>query len=407
MYSLWFLTFALLLHYIAGMATNTVALQTIPTVTIFVRHSTDCLKKADYFYKSCRCPKHLRWFHGGKQYTRSAKTRTWSIAEEARRKVEGQFSATEPTAPVTIAFDSRKTITQVVEFFLIDKRTQSIGTDTINKYERELSRFSSFMARKSVHFPNEIQREHITLLREGWAAQYPSTQTRAKVQERLRSFLTYCYDSQFIDRVPPMSTITMEERPTIPLTQEQYEQLLDAALKEFPPSKAKRIHALIQLMRFSGLAITDAVTLERSELQYDSKLELYRVETSRQKTGTHVSVLLPPDISAEILSVMPLNTNPKYIFWNTGKGKITTAVCHWHDDLRPTFRRAGMPEGHPHQLRDTFACSMLADGAPMEEVSKMLGHDSIKTTEKYYAKWNKDRQDRTDTIVIGTFNKRR
>jgi len=40
------------------------------------------------------------------------------------------------------------------------------------------------------------------------------------------------------------------------------------------------------------------------------------------------------------------------------------------------------PISHPHQLRDTFAVDLLQKGVPLEEVSKLLGHESIKTTEK-------------------------
>jgi integrase len=39
----------------------------------------------------------------------------------------------------------------------------------------------------------------------------------------------------------------------------------------------------------------------------------------------------------------------------------------------------------------------------MEEVSKLLGHTSIKTTEKHYAKWVKSRQDRLDALVTATW----
>jgi integrase/recombinase XerD len=41
-----------------------------------------------------------------------------------------------------------------------------------------------------------------------------------------------------------------------------------------------------------------------------------------------------------------------------------------------------------HRLRDTFAVDLLGKGVPLEEVSKLLGHESIKTTEQHYAKWN-------------------
>lgn len=42
-------------------------------------------------------------------------------------------------------------------------------------------------------------------------------------------------------------------------------------------------------------------------------------------------------------------------------------------------------EAHPHMFRDTFAVELLLSGVPMEDVSILLGHTSIKTTEGSYA----------------------
>lgn len=64
---------------------------------------------------------------------------------------------------------------------------------------------------------------------------------------------------------------------------------------------------------------------------------------------------------------------------------------------------AGLPNGHSHQLRDTAAVEWLKVGIPLEEVSKLLGHASIRTTEKHYAPWVKSRQDRLDDLVIATW----
>ncbi|MCU1248622.1 MAG: hypothetical protein JWQ49_1651 [Edaphobacter sp.] len=53
--------------------------------------------------------------------------------------------------------------------------------------------------------------------------------------------------------------------------------------------------------------------------------------------------------------------------WNTGMGKPQTAVTNWQHDLRQVFRAAGMPEGHPHQLQDTFVVALLEKGVPRED----------------------------------------
>lgn len=101
-----------------------------------------------------------------------------------------------------------------------------------------------------------------------------------------------------------------------------------------------------------------------------------------------------------------LNGNPRYVFW-TGSGLETSAVTNWQHDLRALFRAVfgQATDFTPHCLRDTFAVDLLQKGIPLEEVSKLLGHTSIKTTEKSYAPWVKARQDRLDSLVVATWKK--
>jgi integrase/recombinase XerD len=389
------------------MTSRVVQVSTIPSIAVFVRHSAACPRKGDEFYKNCRCPKHLRYSHNGKQRRQSAKTRSWSIAEQARRKIEAQFEAADPSKPISVVTVEGKagtTIERAVELFVSDKRSQGVQAEVLKKYERELDRLREFLAKRSKFFPHEIGVGDLTEFRAGWNTLYPSSTTRSKVQERLRGFLRYCLASNMINRIPVLSPIQVDEVPTLPLSAAQYKKLLAVIHHEFSETKARRVHAFVQVMRHSGLAIRDTVTLERIELRHDKNKSLYRIVTSRQKTGTHVSVPIPPDVAEEVLSVMKLNESPRYIFWNSGTGTERTVVTNWQHDIKQTFTAAGMPDGHSHQLRDTFAVSLLEKGVPMEEVSKLLGHTSIKTTEKHYSPWVTARQDRLDSLVVGTWS---
>jgi integrase len=234
---------------------------------------------------------------------------------------------------------------------------------------------------------------------------YPSSYTRLKVKERLSGFLTFCFESRWLDRKPKLPRITVDpvdSPPTMPLTADEYTRLLKAVPEAITdPTEAQRARALIQLMRWSGLAIRDAVTLERAELIHDG---VYRIVTARQKTGVPVSVPIPPAIAAELLAVP--NSNPKYFFWS-GSGDEESFTAAWGTDkVAPVLEKAGIPDVchmKSHRLRDTFAVDLLVKGVPIEEVSKLLGHESIRTTEKHYAKWVKGRQDRLDALVTGAW----
>src|SRR5260370_38996080 len=49
---------------------------------------------------------------------------------------------------------------------------------------------------------------------------------------------------------------------------------------------------------------------------------------------------------------------------------------------------------HLHMMRDTFAVEYLLAGMPLEEVSRLLGHSSVTITQKHYAPWVLERQQR-------------
>jgi len=129
------------------------------------------------------------------------------------------------------------------------------------------------------------------------------------VRTRCRGFLRYCYEAQWLPRVPVLPKITVDEYPTLPLDADEYTRLLEAADKFKAPPPAAHVRALVLLMRWSGLSIRDALTLRTDRIVQVG--DRYRVVTVRQKTGTDVSVVIPPAVAREILAV----SGKDYVFW--------------------------------------------------------------------------------------------
>jgi integrase/recombinase XerD len=376
-------------------------MSTAPLITIFVRHSSDCKYAGDEFCKRCNCRKHLRWTQDGKQYRRKAGTRSWEEAEEQKRRLEDQLAGRTPTVE-----SSGKPLSDAIDTFIQSKKNKNVTKKVIEKYTRELARMRTFCESAGVFTVQAVTVDLLTDYCATWPELYPSTTTRAKVRERCRSFLRYCYQVRWLDRVLPLDSIQVDEPETQPLTDAEYTRLLDSVYAAFrDKSTQERVHALIQLMRWSGLAIRDALTLKRSGLIQDAGKKVYRVVTARHKTGVHVSVPIPEAVAKELLALA--NGNPDYLFWS-GKGEAESATKNWAKYyIAPLFAAAKIQcEGHmmSHRLRDTFAVDLLQKGVPLEDVSKALGHMSIKTTEKSYAKWVKGRQDRLDSLVMGTWS---
>jgi len=375
-------------------------MSTTPLITIYVRHSAKCKYAGDEFEKRCKCRKHLRWTQNGKQHRRKANTRSWGEAEQAKRDLEDQLAGKTPEKR-----EEGRGLEESIALFIQDKTIQGVTPGVLGKYTRELNRLQVYCEQHGVFTVQGISRELLTGFCGTWEDAYPSSYTRAKVRERCRSFLRYCFEAQWLPRIPALPKIQIEEPETLPLTADEYKRLLDAVYGAMTdPKQCARVHALFQLMRWSGLAIRDALTLKRAELRHDGAKGIYRIVTARQKTGTHVSVPIPPDVAKELLAV--INGNAEYVFWS-GTGEEESITKNWAKYyIAPVFKAAKIESGGhmmSHRLRDTFAVDLLEKGVPLEEVSKLLGHESIKTTEKHYSKWMKGRQDRLDSLVTGTW----
>jgi integrase len=59
--------------------------------------------------------------------------------------------------------------------------------------------------------------------------------------------------------------------------------------------------------------------------------------------------------------------------------------------------------GRAHRWRDTFAVELQLARVPIDQVSVLLGHQSIKVTERHYSPWVKSRQEQLEAAVRRTF----
>jgi hypothetical protein len=60
-----------------------------------------------------------------------------------------------------------------------------------------------------------------------------------------------------------------------------------------------------------------------------------------------------------------------------------------------------------HRFRDTFAVELLLAGVPIERVSILMGHQSVRVTERHYNPWVRSRQEQLEAEVVRTRSRRR
>ena len=222
--------------------------------------------------------------------------------------------------------------------------------------------------------------------RESWSCKPATQRLQLKL---LRAFFTYAVDAGWVRTSPvvKLKAPRTRDRPKMPLTKEEVVSLVVAAREEDKTEE----EALILLMRYSGLSIRDAVTLRRDAIDSHDNLTLRRA-----KSGELVVVPLHSLAIKALELIGPPNL--PHFFWS-GRSQPLSATKYWRERLNRVASKAGVQNFTPHRLRHTFAVEFLITGESIEDLSTLLGHSSVYTTQRYYAQWNMARRNRLARIV--------
>lgn len=280
-------------------------------LSVYTRHHPDCAKKDDSNYRRCRCPKWLDGTLPGRtgRFRVSAKTKSWEQAELLARKYEQSALGGEDDVKAI----KLTTVREAVGVFLGDAEARGLATATRQKLRSFFEvQLLGFAEERGITFLREFNPRNLTEWRQTWREKELA---RKKKFERVVGFFWFCVRQGWLRENPTatMGRVIAKHVPTDYFTADEYKCIIDATyrLGEYaerswaPEKRGIRIRALTELMRWSGLRIRDAATLECSRL-IENKLMLYQA-----KTGTPVFVPLPPHVADMLRSIPPgLKPNP-------------------------------------------------------------------------------------------------
>lgn len=348
-------------------------------LTLYRRHQPPC-KHSSRRFRNCKCPIWVQGSLRGEYIRKSLDLRSWEAASDLVRgwEASGQIGVAKPDVP---------TIVEAVDAFIEDAEARHLRDETVKKYRSLLRRrLLPWCEQEGYRFLKQL---HTQPLREFRASWEDGPVYASKNLERLRAFFRFCEQAEWIKGNPAAALKAPQHRlaPTLPFSQEEMSRILAAC--ERYPGNVDRMKAFVLTMRYSGLRIGDTIALKKDRLKQD-KLFLYT-----QKTGTPVWLPLPQSV---VNALSRLSGNGDY-FFSTGNAKPQTARANWSRYLDTVFRLADVKGAHSHRFRDTFAVSLLEKGVSLENVSVLLGHSSVRITERHYKPWVKTLQQQLESEV--------
>ena len=257
--------------------------------------------------------------------------------------------------------------------------------NTLAAYRRDLTDFADFIARRGTSLktagPTDIQAYLKFLDDLGLKAT-----TQARRLSALRQLFAYLLGEDIRRDDPSLNIDSPRAGRRLPkyLNEEEVDRLLTAAVGE--TAEEKRLHALLQLLYATGLRVSELVTLPFPALRDQDRFLMVRGKGNKERLVpvNRTSKQALEDYLAMRDGFCPEGQHSKWLFPSRGgQGHLTRQRLG--QLLKDLAIRSGIDpaKGSPHVLRHAFASHLLANGADLRSLQKMLGHADISTTQIY------------------------
>lgn len=273
-----------------------------------------------------------------------------------------------------------------IDEFVRTLEGRAASDHTISNYTRDLRRFARFAEARSVPLSKV---DHL-VIRDFLNSLYLDGLARssiARILSALRTFFGSMVRSGTVTANPArlVSSPRLPRRLPPNLTETEVQDLLE--VPHDPGLRSLRDQAILELLYAGGLRVSELVGLDDGDVDWAERLlrvmgkgrkerivpfgrfaaeamEAYRRERNAQRKGT-------PGPDGRI----PLFVNMRGT--RLTARSIERLVARYRTHLK-TPRPVT-----PHTLRHSFATHLLENGADLRSIQELLGHASLRTTQKY------------------------
>ncbi len=259
------------------------------------------------------------------------------------------------------------------------------STATINSYARDLVQFEEVLRTRNLslgHSDNISKADIHAFLADLHRRGLAKTSVARKLSS-LRGFFNYLITRKRLSHDPCQGVHNPKQPRPQPrfLNVDQALSLMQASKEDGP--KGLRDAALVELLYGSGLRISEALRLNVQDIVpgrlflkvigkggKERVVPLTDISLQRLEAYLHVRSTFTPSLKEKALFLGARGQR-------LGRRQASRII----ESLRSA---AGLPQTvSPHALRHSFASHLLASGADLRSVQKLLGHSRLSTTQRY------------------------
>ena len=278
----------------------------------------------------------------------------------------------------------------LIRRFITAKIVKGLSDRTLEYYKNTIDQFIDRMQKNIADVTADDIRLYIALRRKKDGV----TDTTAGNELRnLRTFYNWLYTEEIIASNPISKVEPIKQKKTKKEAFSEYE--IELIRNE---CRTSRETAMVEILLSTGCRVNELAHIKKTDIKNDSilvhgkgdkdrivylnakaQIALERYMSEREDKSEYIFPKCSGNIKDKRINSVKRN-------WYKYKDMVANEpsdVANIETTVRRIGNRAGVKNTHPHRFRRTCATFALRRGMPIEQVSKMLGHEQISTTQIY------------------------
>jgi integrase/recombinase XerD len=256
------------------------------------------------------------------------------------------------------------------ETYEADKRIEGFSPQTLRAYRLQ--------AKLLIKFIEDVEIDTLTTAQiKEYLAKSSERLKPSSLAHRVRfikSLFRWSHEEGHIQKKPAAKIKEPKVGKRIPkfLTEREIEHLREACLTPLE-------NALFEFMFSTGCRIGEIVSLDKNSVNWSNRSVIVRGKGDKER---EVYFNVRSDIWLK--RYLDDRKDKDQAVFVTERIPHRMSIAQMRNIIKRISQRAGInKEIHPHQLRHSYATNLLNNGAPLEVIQSLLGHEKSETTRIY------------------------
>lgn len=259
----------------------------------------------------------------------------------------------------------------LLEAFLAAKKVEGCSDKSLRYYYSTIDNMLTNVGKTAKHITTDDLRQYLDAYQKSSKA---SKVTIDNIRRILSSFFSWLEEENHILKSPVRRIHKVKTGKTVK------ETYTDEALEIMRDScETDRDLAMIDLLASTGMRVGEMVKLNRADIDFQERECIVFGKGDKERR-----VYFDARTKIHLMRYLDSRTdsNPA-LFVSLQSPHNRLQISGVEVRLRVLGRKLGITKVHPHKFRRTLATMAIDKGMPIEQVQRLLGHQSIDTTLQY------------------------